>query len=47
VPRTVTLGVDRDARVEVTAGVTAGEQVAATGGFALKSALAGPPAGGE
>ncbi len=47
VPRTVTLGVDRDARVEITAGVTAGEQVAATGGFALKSALAGPPAGAE
>jgi len=43
--RPVTLGAEVDGRVDVLTGLKAGERVAATGGFALKSVLAGPPAG--
>lgn len=43
--RPVTLGAEVDGRVEVLSGLQAGERVAATGGFALKSVLAGPAAG--
>ncbi len=40
--RPVTLGAEVDGRVDVVTGLKAGERIAATGGFALKSALAGP-----
>lgn len=43
--RSVTIGAETGGRVEVLSGVTAGERVAATGAFALKSVLAGPAAG--
>lgn len=43
--RPVTVGVETDGRVEVLSGVQAGERVAATGGFAIKSVLTGPAAG--
>lgn len=41
-PRTVTAGAEQDGRVEIVAGLKAGEQVVATGGFALKSELLAP-----
>ncbi|MGE0394893.1 MAG: efflux RND transporter periplasmic adaptor subunit, partial [Vicinamibacterales bacterium] len=43
--RPVTVGAVAGDRVEVLSGLTAGERVAATGAFALKSVLAGPAAG--
>ncbi|MEQ1896839.1 MAG: efflux RND transporter periplasmic adaptor subunit [Vicinamibacterales bacterium] len=44
-PRTVTAGAEQDGRVEIVAGLTAGERVVASGGFALKSELLAPARG--
>jgi cobalt-zinc-cadmium efflux system membrane fusion protein len=41
-PRTVTIGAEADGLVEITTGLAAGERIAVTGSFTLKSELLKP-----